>query len=126
MIKTLIKSNTPGTFVRNHWLILLIILQPILDIVAFWTKNPDGTIAGLVRLAVMVILPLVILIRMNSRVERLRFVAAMAAIALVCALHIANTLRVGAVDLMFDISYTAKTAQLPILAVCFMFSIKNC
>ena len=28
-------------------------------------------------------------------------------------------------SLGFDISYTAKVAQMPILAVCFMYSIKN-
>lgn len=112
-------------FIRNHWLMLLIVLQPVLDIIAFWTKNPDGTVSGFVRLLIMVALPVIVLIKLKSRGERIRFLAWMAAIGLVCALHIANTLRVGPVNLVFDISYTAKTAQMPILAVCFMFSIKN-
>ena len=125
MIKTLIKSNTPGTFIRNHWLMLLIVLQPILDIIAFWTKSPDATVAGYVRLLIMMVLPVLLLFKIKDRGERTRFVLCMATIALVCALHIANTLRLGPVNLFFDISYTAKTAQMPILAVCFMFSIRN-
>ena len=44
-----------GAF-RNHWLMLLIAVQPVLDIVAFWTRSPSGTLAGVVRLAVMVVL----------------------------------------------------------------------
>ena len=51
-------------FFKNNWLMLLIILQPLLDIIAFWTKSPDGTLAGVVRLAVMVLLPLVLLFRL--------------------------------------------------------------
>ena len=27
--------------------------EPVLDIIAYWTKNPDGTIAGTIRLAIM-------------------------------------------------------------------------
>ncbi len=125
MIKTLVKSNNPGTFIRNHWLMLLIVIQPVLDIVAFWTKNPDGTIAGFVRLLIMVALPVAVLFNLKDKKERLQFLAWMAGIALVCVLHIANTLRHGPVNLIFDVSYTAKTAQMPILSVSFMYSIKN-
>ena len=48
--------NAIGTFVRNHWLMLLIVIQPLLDVLAFWTKSPDGTLAGYIRLAIMLLL----------------------------------------------------------------------
>lgn len=114
--------NKMGTFVRNHWLMLLIVLQPLLDILAFWTKSPDGTLAGYIRLAIMVLLPLYLLFTLK---EKKRFVFSMAAIALVCLLHILNCLRLGYVNLTFDVSYAAKTAQMPILAVCFIHCIRN-
>lgn len=110
------------SFVGNHWLMLLIVLQPLLDILAFWTKSPDGTLAGYIRLAIMVLLPLYLLFTLR---EKKRFVLSMAAIALVCLLHILNCMRLGYVSMTFDISYAAKTAQMPILAVCFMHCIRN-
>lgn len=125
MIKTIIKSNSPGAFVRNHWLMFLIVLQPILDIVAFWTKNPNGTIAGSVRLIIMVVLPVIVFLLQKDWAQKLRFLASLSVVALVCALHLATTFAAGAVDLMYEISYTAKTAQMPILALSFIFSIKN-
>ena len=114
--------NEIGTFVRNHWLMLLIVIQPLLDVLAFWTKSPDGTLAGYIRLAIMLLLPLYLLFTLK---EKKRFILSMAAIALVCLLHILNCMRVGYVSMAFDISYAAKTAQMPILAVCFMHCIRN-
>ena len=116
------RLNSIRSFVGNHWLMLLIVLQPLLDILAFWTKSPDGTLAGYIRLAIMVLLPLYLLFTLR---EKKRFVLSMAAIALVCLLHILNCMRLGYVSMTFDISYAAKTAQMPILAVCFMHCIRN-
>ena len=61
------KTKPAGRFFRNHWLMGLIILQPILDIIAFWTKSPDGTFAGLVRLLVMLAFPITLLIVLRER-----------------------------------------------------------
>ena len=114
-----------GMFLRNHWLMLLIVLQPVLDIIAFWTRNPDGTLAGFVRLLIMVALPIWLLFRIPEKKDRLRFLLALGAIALICALHILNVLRIGAENITYEISYTAKTAQMPILAVCFAYAIRD-
>lgn len=116
------KINSIKTFIQNHWLMLLIVIQPVLDILAFWTKSPDGTLAGYIRLLIMLALPLYLLFTLK---EKKRFVLSMAAIALVCLLHILNCMRVGYVSMAFDISYAAKTAQMPILAVCFLYCIRN-
>lgn len=116
------RINSIKTFIQNHWLMLLIVIQPVLDILAFWTKSPDGTLAGYIRLLIMLVLPLYLLFTLK---EKKRFVLSMAAIGLVCLLHILNCMRVGYVNMAFDISYAAKTAQMPILAVCFAFCICN-
>ena len=107
-----INNNARTAFVRNHWLMALIVMQPLLDIIAFWTKNPDGTLAGYVRLLIMVCLPLYLLFTLRGS-ERKSFIFWMLGIGLVCALHIANTIRTGPVSLGFDISYTAKVVRAP-------------
>ena len=116
------KIKSMKNYIQNHWLMLLIILQPVLDILAYWTKSPEGTLAGLIRLLIMLLLPLYLLFTPK---EKRAFVLSMAAIAAVCLLHILNCLRIGYVSMSFDISYAAKTAQMPILAVCFIHCIRN-
>ena len=117
--------NTGAQFFRNHWLMGLIIMQPILDILAFWTKNPEGTFAGFVRLAVMVAFPIALLVILPGKKEKLRLIYALCGIGLICVLHLWNVYRVGAADLVYEISYTAKVAHMPVMAVCFAFSIRN-
>ncbi len=124
-MKSLSKNRICVDFIRNHWLMALIVLQPFLDIVAFWTKSPNGTIAGVIRLMIMVLFPLALLIVLPDRRQKLRLLLCLCAVGLVCALHLANVIRIGAENLRYEISYTAKTAHMPILAISFVFSIRN-
>lgn len=124
-MKARLQNRINSGFFRNHWLILLIVLQPILDIVAFWTKSPSGTLAGVVRLVIMVVLPLYLLFKLPQKSDRRSLALCLCAIGLVCLLHLVNVVRIGAESLVYEISYTAKTAHMPILAVCFLFSIRD-
>ena len=51
------KTGSIKELFQKYWLALLIAAQPVLDALAYWTRSPDGTAAGLLRLAIMVILP---------------------------------------------------------------------
>ena len=42
-------------YIKKYYLLVIIAAQPVLDIIAYWTKNPYGTIAGTIRLAVMLL-----------------------------------------------------------------------
>ena len=119
------KLNIGRQFFSNHWLMILVILQPILDIIAFWTKSPDGTFAGFVRLLVMVAFPLTLLLILPEGKKKLRLLLGLGGIGLVCLLHLWNVWRIGAADLVYEISYTAKMAHMPVMALCFAFSIRN-
>ena len=119
------QMNPAGRFFRNHWLMGLIILQPILDIIAFWTKSPDGTFAGFVRLLVMLAFPITLLIILRERKDKIRLALGLCAVGVICLLHLANVYRIGAADLRYEIAYTAKVAHMPVLALCFVFSIRD-
>lgn len=106
----------------KYWLTVLIAMQPVLDILAYWTRSPDGTAAGMLRLAIMLILPLHLLITLKKKG---RFILSMAAIALVGAAHVANCLRVGYLDMRFDLVYLARVMQMPILAICLGYYLKD-
>ena len=116
------KTDSIKAFFQQYWMTLLIALQPVLDILAYWTQSPEGTAAGMLRLAVMLILPLHLLCTLR---EKRRFVLSMAAIGLVGLLHVLNCCRVGYIDLRFDLVYLARTMQMPVLAICFGYYIRD-
>lgn len=116
------KTGSMKELFVKYWLTVLIAIQPVLDILAYWTRSPDGTAAGMLRLAVMLILPLHLLITLKKKG---RFILSMAAIALVGAAHVLNCLRVGYLDMRYDLVYLARVMQMPILAVCLGYYIQD-
>ena len=85
------KTSSFAELFKKYWITILIAVQPLLDILAYWTRSPDGTAAGMLRLAIMLILPLHLLITLK---DKKRFILSMALIGLAGALHVANCLRV--------------------------------
>ncbi len=107
---------------NRYWITALIAAQPVLDIIAYWNRSPEGTAAGLIRLAIMGVLPLHLLFTLK---KKRRFILSMAVIALIGALHVLNCFRVGYIDMRFDLQYLARTMQLPVLAVCLAYYIND-
>lgn len=103
------------SWIRAHWLLLLIAVQPVLDILAFWTQSESGTAAGLIRLAVMVFLVLIALLRRPSGA----FWIAMAVTASVFVLHMLNAFRVGYQSPVADLKYLSRVVYMPVMAICF-------
>ena len=111
-------------FLYDNWLTLLIALQPLLDALAFWTKNERGTAAGAIRLIIMLVLPIVLLIKLKGK-RRMRLFLALAAVGVICVMHVINGLRVGNYMLATDVAYMVRVAQMPVLAICFIFCMDN-
>ena len=116
------KTGSMKELFLKYWLTVLIAMQPVLDILAYWTRSPDGTAAGMLRLAIMLALPLHLLITLKKKG---RFILSMAAIALACSAHVLNCLRVGYLDMRFDLVYLARVMQMPILAICLGYYIRD-
>ena len=109
-------------FIKNNWLTLLIVLQPLLDVLAFFNQNEVATAAGYIRLGIMVLLPFVVLL---TRRGGKAFWIAFAVMAFYCALHVLNGFRNGYISLYFDLSYLVKVLQMPVLAICFVCLIRD-
>lgn len=107
---------------KKYWILILIVLQPVLDIVAFWTASTAGTVAGYVRLAMMFALALFAL--WNNR-KNWKIWAAFALVAVVFGLHVLNGFRVGYLSLSRDVNYIARVAFMPVMAICFCFLLDN-
>lgn len=109
-------------FINNYWLVCLIAVQPVLDVIAFFMQSSSGTIAGYIRLAIMIGLSLYCLIRLP---EKKRFIIPMLVIGGFCMLHVLNGFRVGYRNLFSDVKYMMSIIQTPVLAVCFINLIKS-
>lgn len=107
---------------NDRFLFLLIALQPVLDAVAYWTQSAEGTIAGKIRLAIMLIVPLVLLFKLEKKKH---FIITMAIMGLYSVLHILNGFRVGYISLAFDVSYIVRVLYMPVMAVSLIYLVKT-
>ena len=107
---------------KSHWLWLLIAFQPVLDAVAYFNQNSVATVSGYIRLALMLALPLWVLFTAKRKKG---FLLAMAAVAVFALLHVLNGFRVGYLSPYFDIAYLAKVVQAPVMAVSFVYLIRD-
>ena len=102
-------------WLKEYWVVLLVIAQPLLDVIAFWTASDEGTVSGKIRLAIMMILCVWLIIKER---RNKKFLLAVFAAALVFGLHILNGFRVGYRDFTGDLSYAVKVAYMPVMAIC--------
>ncbi len=109
-------------FLKNNWLILLIAAQPVLDALAFWTQDSVATAAGYLRLLIMVVLPLYLLFTLKKKKV---FISSMAVIAAFGILHMLNSMRLGYINMFYDLAYYARVIQTPVFAVCFIYLIRD-
>ncbi len=105
----------------EHWLALLIGMQPVLDALAWWQRNGSFTPAGYVRLAILIALPLAVLLHSRSR----SFCLGLAVIGGFCLLHLANDFRLGFLSPVYELSYLLRVIQMPVLCLCFVQTVRD-
>lgn len=105
-------------YVKNNLLFLVLISQPLLDILAYFQEGSAISIAGYVRLAYTVLIPLYTLIVAEKKKS---FIYIMCGIGVFAVLHVANGFRVGYISLFADVKYMLLVLHMPILLICFMY-----
>ena len=110
------------TWLEQHWLVLLIAAQPLLDTLAYFTQNKNGTVSGYIRLALLLALPLWVLLK----AERKRpYFLGFAVIGAFCVLHMLNCIRLGYLDPAYDLAYMVRVVQAPVLTLCFIWLLRE-
>ena len=104
--------------VKDNLLLIVLVMQPFLDILAYIQRDFSISLAGYIRLALPVCLPLYTLIFTQKKKQ---FIGIMAIIGTFCALHILNTLREGLSGAFSDTKYLLLVAHAPILLFSFLF-----
>lgn len=105
-------------FTKANLLFLVLILQPLLDILAYIQKDMETSWAGMFRLALTVLIPLYALIFIK---KRKKLILIFAVIGTFCALHVFNGFRVGYLNLVLDVKYMLLVAHAILLLFSFLF-----
>lgn len=100
----------------NNLLLIILVLQPFLDILAYFQEGSSVSIAGYVRLAITVAIPIYALVKTRSK----RLFGLFCVIGGFALLHILNGFRVGYISLFSDVKYMLLVMHLPILVFSFL------
>lgn len=109
-------------YITNNLLFLIVVLQPLLDILAYFQQDSAISIAGYARLAFTILIPLYTLIVTN---QKKKFLVIMCGIGGFAALHVANGFRVGYISLTADVKYLLLVLYMPLLLISFSFLFKK-
>ncbi len=104
--------------IKNNLLFIILVLQPFLDILAFFQQDKSVSIAGYFRLGITLALPLYTLFFTKRRKG---FIVAISVIGVFSALHVLNGFRVGYQDLYADVKYLLLVAHAILLLYSFMY-----
>lgn len=108
---------------KENWFFYLILIQPILDIIAYFQVNSIiGTIAGYIRLVFMIMIPIYVFVITDKKKS---FFALMCIIGGFSAIHLANDIRVGAINIVADLAYLMRVIQMPVLCISFIYYFKS-
>lgn len=110
------------SYLKNNFLFLLMVAQPVLDVIAYWLRSDDGTIVGKIRLVFMVLFPLALLFKLEKKKH---FIITMAIMGVYSILHILNGFRVGYINMVYDVSYLVRVLYMPVVAVCLAYMVKD-
>ena len=117
-----LSETRPGLRRKSFWLAFLFVIQPCLDVLAFWTRNETATPAGYIRLVILILLPVYILATTKHKKQFFFFLLGT---GIYCVLHILNSYRCGYISPVTDIRYLASVVQMPIFACCLILLMEN-
>ncbi len=104
-------------YISKNLLLIIMVMQPFLDILAYFQEGASVSAAGYIRLAITVLVPIYALFVTK---KKKRVFALLSVIGVFAALHILNGFRVGYLSFFEDVKYMLLVAHLPILLISFI------
>lgn len=107
---------------KKNIFLILIVLQPLLDILAFWTADTRGTLAGIIRLGILLVILIYLIIKQYK--HKLFWI-----VGIICFVvfggHIINSYRCGYLSFIRDINYVVRVAFMPVMALFFCLELDD-
>lgn len=110
-------------FIKKYWLIMIITIQPILDIISYFqTKIGGQSYTWIARIILLIII--IAISFLKSKNKKSLFLK-LSPIILFFILHFANLYRINNLNLISDLKYFVYVFQLPVLAIFLIDYYKN-
>lgn len=109
--------------VKNNWLLFIIAMQPVLDIIAYFTFDERITSISFT-IRSLFLLFVVIYSFFNVKDKKHLFLTLLP-IGLFSFVHVLNSYRLSGMNLFDDIRYLILVMQMPIIAICLCFYVKE-
>lgn len=104
--------------IKDNLLLIILVMQPFLDVLAYIQRNHSVSVAGYIRLALTVCMPVYTMLLTKRKKP---FLGAVGIIAVFSFLHLLNSLRDGASGIFGDTKYLLLVIHMPVLFFCFLF-----
>ncbi len=112
------KTKNFSSLIKSNLLFIVLILQPILDILSYIQKEMPVSFSGILRLLFTLLIPVYALIFSK---DRKKLIITLSIFAVFSALHILNGFRLGYGDLFLDVKYILLVMHALLLFFSFMF-----
>lgn len=109
--------------IKDNWLLYFIILQPIIDVIAYFQiKIIKNSFSWVIRIIMLLIMSLFVFI--NSKNKK-KLILLISPFIIFFILHIANLYRINSLNLILDTKYYVLVFQMPILTIMLLDYIKS-
>ncbi|MDD6093171.1 MAG: O-antigen ligase family protein, partial [bacterium] len=110
-------------YIKKYWLMFIIMTQPILDIIAYFTFNENITIISFcIRSIYLAFIIIYTFIKSNNKKKYLLCIMPFAIFAF---LHLLNTYRSSGLDIFNDLRYIINVMQFPVVTICLIDYLKH-
>ena len=110
-------------YIKEYWLYFIIITQPILDIIAYFSFNEKITPISFTIRSIYLLF-IVIYSFLNTKKKK-EFLISIAPFIIYSFLHILNSYRLSGINIFGDIRYTILVFQMPIITISLIFYAKE-
>ena len=110
-------------YIKKYWLFFIIITQPVLDIIAYFTFNEKITIISFA-VRSFYLLFIIIYTFLKSK-DRKKYILYMLPFVIFSMLHVLNSYRLNGLEIFDDIRYLISVMQFPIITICLIDYLKD-
>lgn len=109
--------------IRNNWMQFVIIIQPILDVLAYFELKFRGVShTWVIRFFILAAIGVISFIKSENRKRLIKYIAPFMLFLIV---HLVNLYRINQLNVIMDIKYFILTFQMPILSILLIDYIKS-
>ena len=110
-------------YIDQYWLLFIVVTQPILDIIAFFTFNEKITIISFLIRSIYLIF--IVGYSFYKTSNKKKYILCLLPIAIFSIFHLLNSYRTSGFNLFDDLRYLILVMQMPIITISLCFYVKE-